>query len=94
MVQGLSHMTFIVRDLNRMESILTTILGARRVYEQGARRVSGKRGAHGPKAQRDNCCDDSNDTHEVAPFVRYFCIRLPRLGSILRLLTTIGHRQT
>ena len=35
MVQGLSHLTFIVRDLDRMESILTTILGARRVYDSG-----------------------------------------------------------
>src|SRR4051812_11287229 len=35
MVQGLSHMAFIVRDLNRMESILTTVLGARRVYDSG-----------------------------------------------------------
>jgi catechol 2,3-dioxygenase-like lactoylglutathione lyase family enzyme len=35
MVQGLSHMTFIVRDLNRMEAILTTVLGARKVYDSG-----------------------------------------------------------
>jgi fosfomycin resistance protein FosX len=35
MVQGLSHLTFIVRDLDRMESILTTIFGARRVYASG-----------------------------------------------------------
>jgi catechol 2,3-dioxygenase-like lactoylglutathione lyase family enzyme len=40
MVQGLSHMTFIVRDLNRMEAILTTVLGARRVYESGDRTFS------------------------------------------------------
>jgi catechol 2,3-dioxygenase-like lactoylglutathione lyase family enzyme len=35
MVKGLSHITFIARDLNRMESILTTILDARRVYDSG-----------------------------------------------------------
>jgi fosfomycin resistance protein FosX len=35
MIQGLSHMTFIVRDLNRMEAILTTVLGARKVYDSG-----------------------------------------------------------
>ena len=35
MVQGLSHLTFIVRDLDRMESILSTVLGARRVYDSG-----------------------------------------------------------
>jgi fosfomycin resistance protein FosX len=35
MMQGLSHMTFIVRNLDRMELILTTILGARRVYDSG-----------------------------------------------------------
>ena len=35
MIQGLSHMTFIVRDLSRMEAILTTVLGARKVYDSG-----------------------------------------------------------
>jgi fosfomycin resistance protein FosX len=35
MVKGLSHITFIVRDLDRMEDILTKILGARRVYDSG-----------------------------------------------------------
>jgi catechol 2,3-dioxygenase-like lactoylglutathione lyase family enzyme len=28
-------MTFIVRDLNRMEAILTSVLGARRIYDSG-----------------------------------------------------------
>ncbi|HEU4518659.1 MAG TPA: FosX/FosE/FosI family fosfomycin resistance thiol transferase, partial [Microvirga sp.] len=31
MVQGLSHMTFVVRDLDRMEEILTRVLDARKV---------------------------------------------------------------
>jgi catechol 2,3-dioxygenase-like lactoylglutathione lyase family enzyme len=35
MIEGLSHMTFIVRDLNRMEMILTTVLDARKVYDSG-----------------------------------------------------------
>ena len=35
MIRGLSHMTFIVQDLDRMEAILTTILGALRVYDSG-----------------------------------------------------------
>lgn len=35
MIQGLSHLTFIVRDLDRMEEILTTIFGARKVYDSG-----------------------------------------------------------
>ena len=35
MIQGLSHMTFVVRDLDRMEALLTTVLGARRVYDRG-----------------------------------------------------------
>ena len=35
MVHGLSHMTFIVRDLDRMESVLTGVLGARKVYDSG-----------------------------------------------------------
>ncbi|WP_024585569.1 FosX/FosE/FosI family fosfomycin resistance hydrolase [Aliihoeflea sp. 2WW] len=36
MVEGLSHITFIVRDLDRMETILTTVLDARKVYDSGA----------------------------------------------------------
>jgi catechol 2,3-dioxygenase-like lactoylglutathione lyase family enzyme len=35
MILGLSHMTFIVGDLDRMEAILTGIIGARRVYDSG-----------------------------------------------------------
>jgi len=35
MIQGLSHMTFIVRDLDRMEALLTSILGAKKVYDSG-----------------------------------------------------------
>jgi catechol 2,3-dioxygenase-like lactoylglutathione lyase family enzyme len=35
MIEGLSHMTFIVRDLDRMERLLTGVLGARRVYDSG-----------------------------------------------------------
>jgi fosfomycin resistance protein FosX len=34
-VQGLSHMTFIVRDLDRMEEFLTAIFDARKVYDSG-----------------------------------------------------------
>lgn len=36
MVQGLSHMTFIVRDLDRMQEILEKIFDARKVYDSGA----------------------------------------------------------
>jgi catechol 2,3-dioxygenase-like lactoylglutathione lyase family enzyme len=35
MVKGLSHITFIVRDLDRMETLLTTVLDARKVYDSG-----------------------------------------------------------
>jgi catechol 2,3-dioxygenase-like lactoylglutathione lyase family enzyme len=35
-VTGLSHITFIVADLDRMEAILTGVLGARKVYDSGA----------------------------------------------------------
>lgn len=35
MISGLSHMTFIVRDLDRMERILTILIGARKVYDSG-----------------------------------------------------------
>ncbi|WP_074259217.1 FosX/FosE/FosI family fosfomycin resistance hydrolase [Agromyces cerinus] len=37
---GLSHVTFIVSDLDRMETILTRVLGAVRVYDSGAERFS------------------------------------------------------
>lgn len=33
---GLSHMTFIVQDLDAMEEILTKVLGAKRIYDSGA----------------------------------------------------------
>ena len=35
MIQSLSHLTFIVRDLDRMEALLTSVLGARKVYDSG-----------------------------------------------------------
>jgi fosfomycin resistance protein FosX len=40
MVAGLSHMTFVVRDLDRMECVLTTVLGAQKVYDSGERAFS------------------------------------------------------
>ncbi|MBC8037662.1 MAG: FosX/FosE/FosI family fosfomycin resistance thiol transferase [Rhizobiales bacterium] len=40
MIQGLSHMTFIVRDLDRMETILVNVLGARKVYDSGGETYS------------------------------------------------------
>ena len=33
---GLSHLTFIVRDLDRMELVLSSVLGAVRVYDSGS----------------------------------------------------------
>jgi len=35
MIEGLSHMTFIVRDLERMTTILTGVFDAREVYSSG-----------------------------------------------------------
>ena len=35
MIEGLSHMTFVVRDLNRMSRIMTDVLGAAEVYASG-----------------------------------------------------------
>lgn len=35
MVHGLSHITFIVEDLDRMETFLTTVFDARKVYDSG-----------------------------------------------------------
>lgn len=40
MISGLSHITFIVRDLDRMETILTRVLGARKVYDSGSETFS------------------------------------------------------
>ena len=40
MVQGLSHMTFIVRDLERMEAMLTTVLDAKKIYDSGDKTFS------------------------------------------------------
>ena len=36
MIEGVSHITFIVRDLERMEKILTGMLEAKKVYDSGA----------------------------------------------------------
>ena len=36
MIEGLSHFTFIVRDLDRMEKILMDVLDAKKVYDSGA----------------------------------------------------------
>ena len=35
MSQGLSHITFVVKDLDKMEELLTTVLNARKVYDSG-----------------------------------------------------------
>lgn len=35
MIEGLSHITFITRDLDRMEEILVRVIGARKVYDSG-----------------------------------------------------------
>ena len=37
---GLSHITFIVRNLDRMEALLTGVLDARRVYDSGEQTFS------------------------------------------------------
>lgn len=39
-IEGLSHITFIVADLDRMEEVLVTVLGARRVYDSGEKTFS------------------------------------------------------
>lgn len=40
MIEGLSHITFIVRDLDRMEEILTTLLEAKKIYDSGDKTFS------------------------------------------------------
>jgi fosfomycin resistance protein FosX len=39
-IEGLSHITFIVRDLDRMERLLTMVLHARKVYDSGSKTFS------------------------------------------------------
>jgi fosfomycin resistance protein FosX len=34
-IQGLSHLTFIVRDLDKMSAIITSVLGGKEVYSSG-----------------------------------------------------------
>jgi len=40
MIEGLSHITFIVRDLDRMTDLLTTIFNAEEVYASGNKTFS------------------------------------------------------
>lgn len=40
MIEGLSHMTFIVRDLDRMEEMLVSVLDARKIYDSGDKTFS------------------------------------------------------
>jgi fosfomycin resistance protein FosX len=35
MIQGLSHLTFIVRDLDKMADVITKVLGGEEVYSSG-----------------------------------------------------------
>jgi catechol 2,3-dioxygenase-like lactoylglutathione lyase family enzyme len=39
-IEGLSHMTFIVRDLDKMEEILTQVLDAKKIYDSGDKTFS------------------------------------------------------
>ena len=40
MTQGLSHITFIVRDLDKMEEMLTIVLDAKKIYDSGEKTFS------------------------------------------------------
>lgn len=40
MIDGLSHITFITRDLDRMEEILVSVLDAKRIYDSGEEQFS------------------------------------------------------
>ncbi len=40
MIFGLSHLTFIVQDLEKMTRIVTDVLGGREVYASGAKQLS------------------------------------------------------
>ena len=43
MIQGLSHLTFIVSDLDKMSRIITEVLGGKEVYSSGDRTFSTSR---------------------------------------------------
>jgi fosfomycin resistance protein FosX len=43
MIQGLSHITFIVRDLEKMALIITEVLGGEEVYSSGDKTFSTSR---------------------------------------------------
>lgn len=36
MIEGLSHITFVVEDLDRMENMLTKVFDAKKIYDSGA----------------------------------------------------------
>lgn len=40
MIESVSHLTFIVEDLERMETLLTTVLDAEKVYDSGEKYFS------------------------------------------------------
>jgi len=40
MVEGLSHITFIVSNLDKMEAMLTKVLDARKIYDSGKKTFS------------------------------------------------------
>ena len=40
MIEGLSHITFVVSDLDKMESLLTTVLDGEKVYDSGDKTFS------------------------------------------------------
>ena len=43
MIEGISHVTFIVQDLERMAALLTTVLGAEEIYSSGGATFSASR---------------------------------------------------
>jgi fosfomycin resistance protein FosX len=43
LIQGLSHLTFVVRDLERMSRIITEVLGGEEVYSSGDKTFSTSR---------------------------------------------------
>ena len=40
MIEGLSHLTFIVSDLDKMENMLTEVLDAKKIYDSGEQTFS------------------------------------------------------
>ena len=61
MIEGLSHITLIVRDLDRTEELLTAVFDARKVYDSGEETFSLSKARFFIHRRWSAICVDSND---------------------------------